>query len=56
MRPGNWPLAKIFQPYGFGSEGGSSSRPIYFLTIYFFVEQIHGPLYVDWPKVPSSCH
>ena len=24
MSPGNWPLAKIFQPYGFGSQGGSS--------------------------------
>ena len=29
----------------------------YLLSNYlFFVEQIHGPLYVDWPKVPSSCH
>ena len=31
--PGNWPLAKIFQLYGFGSQGGSSSWPIYFLRI-----------------------
>ena len=25
MSPVNWPLANMFQPYGFGSQGGSSS-------------------------------